>query len=136
MSIVDRDFQIDIASNPENIVELEAFVDQLKEELDIPDVVYGNILIGLTEAVNNCIFHGNQCDESKSVKIICRQTDNIITFTATDEGDGFNFKNIPDPTAPENIEKLTGRGIFLMRQLSDNLTYTNNGSTVELKYKL
>ena len=136
MSIVGKDYQITIASSPNNISELESFIDQIREENDIKDEVFGNILIAMTEAVNNCIEHGNLCDINKDVVISCSCRDNTLTFTAADEGEGFDFQHLPDPTDPENIEKTTGRGVFLMRQLSDRLKYSNNGASVEMHFKL
>jgi serine/threonine-protein kinase RsbW len=134
--MVDKDYQISLDSAPESITEVEAFVEQLREELDIPDELYGNILICLTEAVNNCIIHGNKLDPSKKVTITCTKKDNMLLFIAEDEGNGFDFTALPDPTAPENREKLTGRGVFLMRQLSTQMKYSNGGSTVEMRFPI
>ena len=53
-----------------------------------------------------------------------------------DEGEGFDFNNLPDPTAPENLEKPTGRGVFLMKNLSDLVVFSDNGSVVEIHFKL
>jgi serine/threonine-protein kinase RsbW len=58
----------------------------------------------------------------------------MIKFTVKDEGQGFNYDNLPDPTAPENIEKPGGRGIFLMKHLSDEVSFRNNGTEVELSF--
>ena len=136
MSIVGKDYQISIASSPDNISELESFIDQIREENEIKDEIFGNVLIALTEAVNNCIEHGNLCDSSKDVVVSCAIRDNILTCSAEDQGAGFDYKHLPDPTDPDNIEKATGRGVFLMRQLSDDLVYSNNGATVEMKFSL
>lgn len=134
MSLVEKDYQITLDSAPESIAEVEAFVEQLREEIEIPDELYGNILICLTEAVNNCIIHGNKLNPLKKVTLTCVRKDNVLSFIAEDEGDGFDFNNLPDPTAPENREKLTGRGVFLMRQLSNHLKYSKGGSAVEMRF--
>lgn len=134
--MVKKDYQLKIASTPDNIVLLETFIDQVKEAEDVGDDVYGNIIISLTEAVNNSIIHGNECDPSKETVILCRRDGHKLIFTVSDEGDGFDYNNLPDPTDPENLEKLTGRGVFLMSQLSDLLVFSNNGSSVELQFKL
>jgi serine/threonine-protein kinase RsbW len=61
---------------------------------------------------------------------------NQIAFQISDDGPGFNVDELPDPTAPENIMKLGGRGVFLMQQLSDDIKFMNNGSTVEINFNL
>ncbi len=134
--MVKKDYQLKIASAPDNIVLLETFIDQVKEAENVGDDVYGNIIISLTEAVNNAIIHGNECDPGKDAVITCRRDGNKLIFTVSDSGAGFDYNNLPDPTDPENLEKLTGRGVFLMSQLSDLLVFSNNGSSVELQFKL
>lgn len=136
MSLVDKDYHLELDSTPESISEIESFVEQLRQEVEIPDEIYGNILICLTEAVNNCIIHGNKFSPAKKVTVTCTKKDNVISFIAADEGDGFDFNHLPDPTAPENIEKTSGRGVYLMRQLADHLKYTNGGATVEMRFNI
>ena len=136
MSLVDKDYRLELDSTAESISEVEEFVDQIREEVEVPEEMYGNILVCLTEAVNNCIIHGNKYNGTKKVIITCTKKDNILSFTASDEGAGFDYEHLPDPTAPENIEKVTGRGVYLMRQLSDNLKYTNGGATVEMRFNI
>ncbi len=136
MSLVDKDYRLELDSNPEGVAEIEGFVEQIREEVEIPDELYANILVCLTEAVNNCIIHGNKFSPVKKVVLTCLKKDNVISFTAADEGEGFDFEHLPDPTAPENIEKVTGRGVYLMRQLSDYLKYANGGATVEMRFNI
>ena len=134
--MIAKDYQILLDSNQESISEVESFVEQLREELEIPDELYGNILICLTEAVNNCIIHGNKFSPLKKVTLSCVVKDNVLSFIVEDEGEGFDFDHLPDPTAPENREKLTGRGVFLMRQLANQLKYSNGGSAVEMRFTI
>ena len=115
--------ELSISSKPENILEVEKFAEKLREEFDINDESFGNILVALTEAANNAIIHGNKSDEKKSVRIKLSVDGKNLTFYVTDEGDGFDFNYLPDPTAPENIEKPSGRGIFLMKHLADILSF-------------
>jgi serine/threonine-protein kinase RsbW len=136
MSLVDKDYRIELDSSLESISELEGFVEQIREEVEIPDEIYGNLMVCLTEAVNNCIIHGNKFSPAKKVVLSCTKKNNILLFTASDEGEGFDFDHLPDPTAPENIEKVTGRGVYLMRKLSDALKYTNGGATVEMRFNI
>ena len=132
--MVERDYKISIGSNPDNIIEVESFIEQIRETVNIGDDVYGNIMISLTEAVNNAIIHGNENDESKAVEVSCKKDGNTLSFIVSDKGNGFDFEHLPDPTDPENLEKLTGRGVFLMQQLSEKVTFSDNGSTVEMQF--
>ena len=111
--------KIEIPSITENIRIIESFIDNAKERFNLDDDIYGNIMIAVTESVNNAIMHGNKNDRSKSVKLSLSLNDNVINFKIQDEGIGFDFQNLPDPTSPENIDKPSGRGIFLMKHLSD-----------------
>ena len=61
---------------------------------------------------------------------------NNLTFNVSDQGNGFDFSDLPDPTLPENIEKPHGRGIFLMRQLSEEVVFEEPGNKVELTFKV
>ncbi|MCB0598631.1 MAG: ATP-binding protein [Lewinellaceae bacterium] len=125
-----------LSSNPRNIALVESFVEQVVERFKLSPDVYGNILISLTEAVNNAIIHGNCEDESKTVRIQFRKLKGHLAVRVTDEGRGFDYQSVPDPTAPENLLTVGGRGVFLMQQLSDSVEFHNNGSTVEMQFKI
>lgn len=127
---------IDFPSEAENIYLVEKLVDNVCEELKIHEDNYGNILIALTEAVNNAIHHGNKLDPNKKTMVACGQNENKLKFRVEDEGLGFDFDNLPDPTDPENIEKPNGRGIFLMKNLADEVSFEENGRIVELTFEL
>ena len=118
---------IQVPSIKENIRMIESFIDNAKERFSLDDDIYGNIMIAVTEAVNNAISHGNANDRSKNVFLSLFLDSSMIRFVIKDEGSGFNYENLPDPTAPENIEKLGGRGIFLMKHLSDEVDFKDNG---------
>jgi serine/threonine-protein kinase RsbW len=126
--------KIVIPSITENIRIIESFIDNAKEKFQLDDDIYGNIMIAVTESVNNAIMHGNKSDKSKSVTLSLSLKQNTINFTIMDEGKGFDFQNLPDPTSPENIDKPSGRGIFLMKHLSDEVSFKNNGSLVQLSF--
>jgi serine/threonine-protein kinase RsbW len=131
---MERSFKI--ASKIENLRKVEKLVDDLSSELNISADIYGNILIAALEAANNAILHGNKLDENKVVNIQVKKDEAKLKIKIDDEGDGFDYMNIPDPTAPENIENVNGRGIFLMEKLSDNIAFTRNGASVELEFNL
>lgn len=127
--------QLLISSKTENLVLVEKLINEVCQEHKIKEDFYGNILIALTEAVNNAILHGNKGNPGKNVSINYTSQPDSITFTIKDEGDGFNYDTLPDPTAPENIEKPNGRGVFLMRNLADKVEFLDNGRVVSLNFK-
>lgn len=126
--------RIQIPSISENIRIIESFIDNAKEKFNLDDDIYGNIMIAVTESVNNAIIHGNKSDRNKNVTISLSLNDNVIKFMVEDQGMGFDYHNLPDPTSPENLDKPSGRGIFLMKHLSDEVSFLNNGRIVELSF--
>jgi len=127
---------LQINSDPENLRIVENLIDQLSEEHKIESDLYGKILVATVEAVNNAIIHGNKSDKNKKIDIWISTDLKKVKVRVRDEGEGFEYDKIPDPTAPENIENIHGRGVFLMRQLSDNIKFRKKGSDVELTFKL
>jgi len=127
---------ITIPSKLEQISLVEKNIDEITEALTVTPDVYGKILIAAIEGVNNAIVHGNKMDENKNVTIKILVTNKKVSIIISDQGAGFDPNSIPDPTIPENIENISGRGIFLMKKLSDGITFKNNGSTVELIFNL
>lgn len=127
---------IKIPSKIENLRKVEKIIDDISGEFKIGEDVYGNILIASLEATNNAIMHGNKLDESKDVTIEFKMEGKTLFVRIDDEGNGFDYEHIPDPTAPENIENVNGRGIFLMEKLSDKISFTRNGATVELEFNM
>jgi serine/threonine-protein kinase RsbW len=129
-----KNIRIQIPSLTENIRMIESFIDNAREKFHLDDDIYGNIMIAVTEAVNNAIKHGNKGDSSKNVFLTLSLNDKLIKFKIEDEGNGFDYENLPDPTAPENIEKPGGRGVFLMKHLSDEVDFKEGGRVVELSF--
>lgn len=126
--------KIEIPSLTENIRIIESFIDNAKEKFELEDDIYGNIMIAVTESVNNAIKHGNNGEKDKNVSLQIIFDETNIKFVIDDEGPGFDYNNLPDPTAPDNLEKVGGRGIFLMKHLADDIVFHNNGSRVELTF--
>ena len=124
--------KVHFPSLDENIRIVESFIDNAKEKFNLDDDIYGNIMVAITESVNNAIRHGNKNDKKKNVYLSLSLNEDLIRFIIKDEGSGFDYHNLPDPTSPENIDKPSGRGIFLMKHLSDEVTFKNEGSEVEL----
>lgn len=125
-----------LASHPNSISEVEPFVQRIVTRYRISKEKYPNILISLTEAVNNAISHGNKNDKSKYVNIGLTKVQSKICIKVEDEGCGFNPETVPDPTAPENVGCCGGRGVFLIKELSDDVRYERNGCVVEMFFSL
>jgi len=128
--------QLELPSSVEGIHIIEKLIETICSTYKLSEDHYGNILVGVTEAVNNAIHHGNKSDPNKKVHVGFETTPEILTFTIRDEGPGFDFNNLPDPTDPENLEKPSGRGIFLMKHLADEVAFTDNGRCVSLSYNM
>ncbi|RPH32390.1 MAG: ATP-binding protein [Bacteroidales bacterium] len=127
---------ITIDSKVENICAIEKIIDEVSDEIKVSSDIYGKILIATIEAVNNSIVHGNELDPNKKVFIeIFFEKPNLHILVA-DQGKGFDFSAVPDPTTPENIENVSGRGVFLMKKLADNLIFNDTGTQVELIFKI
>lgn len=125
-----------LSSHPGNVSQIEPFVDNVAERYRLSADIHGNILISLTEAVTNAILHGNRGDDNKVVSISLRCQKDAVSIRVSDEGPGFDPGHVPDPTSPECLERCGGRGLFLMRNLSDECRFTRGGSTVEMRFRI
>lgn len=130
-SVIDT---LDIRSDFQEMQRVEALVDKVCSSIGVNEDFYGNVLIAVTEAVNNAIEHGNQRRDELTVSVAVGDGADEFCFSVKDQGKGFDFNNLPDPTAPENILKENGRGIFLMRNLADELVFEDNGRKVNIYF--
>jgi serine/threonine-protein kinase RsbW len=129
--------QLELESRPEVIRAIEAVIDEIRQELEFKDDVYGNVMIAVTEAINNAVFHGNKGDSSRRIFVDFETYNQYrLLVRVRDEGDGFDPDALADPTAPENIGNIGGRGVFLMRHLSDELIFRDQGRVVELIFNI
>lgn len=135
MNTPPQTIKLQIPSKPESIHVIEKLIDDLKADHKVNEECYGNMLVAVTEAVNNAIGHGNKYDAAKLVDVSYEVESDQISFTISDQGTGFDYLNLPDPTDPENLEKPTGRGVFLMKHLADQIIFSENGRVVELYFR-
>lgn len=127
---------IKVDSVIDNLAQVESFIDEICLELNVREESYGNVLIAATEAFNNAVQHGNEANPEKQVQVQAYAENSTMKLVVLDEGEGFDFNNLPDPTAPENIEKENGRGVFLMKSLADKVEFEKEGAEVILSFKL
>ena len=113
----------EIPSDPDLLPQLEDFIMGLAIKSHLSDDKLNSLALSFSEAASNSIVHGNKLDRNKKVKITVHVDEKSIIVTIKDEGKGFNIKEVPDPTRPENILKDSGRGIHIMRSFLDDLRY-------------
>jgi len=137
METMEELHSLQLPSNSQSVAVLENFVDDLVQKMDIGDDVYANLMTCLNEAITNAIYHGNKQSAEKKVFVNLEIINNKrLVFTIADEGEGFDFTNIPDPTDQKNLEKLTGRGVYIMKRLADQCIYNSKGNELELHFKI
>lgn len=132
--------EIEIKSDSDALSKAEIFLSDFKKEF-IPNLGdrFFNILIAYTEAINNAVNHGNTKNPSKFVKIKIEIINNeSLEISIEDQGEGFIEQEIPDPTLPENLYKDSGRGVFLIKKLADDVNYkvNSNGTIVNMKFDI
>jgi serine/threonine-protein kinase RsbW len=125
---------LEIDSDFSSINNVELFIDEMCLKLSVSDDLYGNVLIAVSEAVNNAIQHGNQFSKTLKVTLNVCDSEQVFNFSVSDKGNGFDVTNLPDPTSPENVLKENGRGVFLMKNLADEVEFLDNGSLVNLYF--
>jgi serine/threonine-protein kinase RsbW len=89
--------------------------------------------IALREALANAVVHGNHEDHQKQVYVSCRCGPDEVSLVIRDEGQGYDIGELPDPTAPENISSSHGRGIYLMKNLMDEVRFERGGAVVYMR---
>jgi len=127
--------RLEIESIMSNMRIIENAIDEITGAIGISQDNYGKIMVAALEAVNNAITHGNMSNPQKMVEVEIKFENDEIVITVTDEGEGFSPEKIPDPTMPENIEELSGRGVFLMTKLADSIKFNDRGNSVTMSFK-
>ncbi len=129
-------YTLQLPSVRESITLLENLIEEIADKHQIGDDTFANMMTCLNEVVINAIIHGNKLDPTKKVIINAEVDAKRALWTITDEGEGFDYVHLPDPTADENLEKLTGRGVFIVKHLADQCVFNAKGNEVELLFKI
>ena len=129
-------FTLQLSSEMESLTPLENLIEELADKYQISEDTFANMMTCLNEAFINAIVHGNKLDATKKVIINAEVDSKRIIWTVKDEGPGFDPNKILDPTAPENLENLTGRGVFIIKQLADQCIFNASGNEMELHFKI
>ncbi len=132
------DKKMRLASEKSSINLVGPMLFNVKDVLNISDEKFYNLLIAVTEAVNNAIIHGNRLNPEKYVDLALKGDKTYIEIVVKDQGDGFDPDAVADCREPENLLKESGRGVFIIRSLLDEASFvsTGNGTTVRMKYYL
>lgn len=128
--------EITLDSTFDEVERLEDYVNELQEWADFDDDNYARIMLTLSEAATNAILHGNKENPEKKVIIRSELTDGTLSITVKDEGAGFDPSNIPDPLKEENLLNVGGRGVYLIKEYADDLQFYENGTKLEMLFKL
>ncbi|PNW61797.1 UNVERIFIED_CONTAM: hypothetical protein BEN50_25745 [Euhalothece sp. KZN 001] len=125
-----------LQSTYEEIERIEKLLNDLQQEFGFSDEFYARLMLGVSEAATNGILHGNKLDASKTVEIKAFKDGRKLVFESKDQGKGFDPEAIPDPLAEENLLKTSGRGVFLMKEYADDVSYSENGTRLTLTFNL
>lgn len=132
-----EELTLQIPSSPKHIYKVERFIEEICDKHNISNTYFGNISIALMEAVENAIKHGNENNEEKKVTIMFNAKKGKLKFIIKDEGEGFNYKNIKDPTDITNdTSGEEGRGIYMIKALADEVSFNEEGNAITLKFAL
>ena len=124
-----------LPSDYQSLIDVEKLVGTVCEEFGVHEDAFGNVLIAVSEAVNNAIQHGNQNNPDAKVEVKVANQADVFCIQIKDQGTGFSYESLHDPTAPENLLKDSGRGVFLMQHLADEVEFVNTGSVVNLYFR-
>jgi serine/threonine-protein kinase RsbW len=123
-------------SVPENISKVEPFLEDVNCQLGLNEVDFHKLIVATTEAVNNAILHGNQANPEKNVTVKVVIKKNYLIVSVCDEGGGFDMSDIPNPLAEENLLKESGRGLFLMETLMEEVEIKTRNTGCEVRMSM
>ena len=107
----------------DSVGEVEAAADKLAEEAGLDEDERFRVTMAVREAAVNAVLHGNEYDPAKQIAVSLENTGAALVFTIADQGRGLDPDSLPDPLAPENLLRGTGRGIFLIRSFMDEVHF-------------
>ncbi len=127
---------LSLQSTHQEIERVEELLLALQKKLGFNDELFARLQLTVSEAATNSLIHGNKLNPEKAITIRAFEQEGKLIFEIKDEGKGFEPKEIPDPTAEENLLKTGGRGLFLMKEYADKVQYLENGTKLRLEFSL
>jgi serine/threonine-protein kinase RsbW len=134
--MIDNPEILSIKSDLSEIKKVEKFLFRIFEKNNLPQKIFNKVFLCISEAVVNAIEHGNRGDNQKEVLIKINCKSDCMTVAIRDEGDGFNYGEVEDPTRRDNLMNEGGRGIYIIRSLCSQLAFSSKGKCIEIKIDL
>lgn len=122
-----------IKSEISELKNVENFLNDIFKEYNLAHKYFNKLYLCISEAVLNAIKHGNKNDKNKNVAIEVDYINEEIEVLIEDEGEGFDINKVEDPTKGSNIKNESGRGIFIIRKMSNMLEYNEKGNRIQFK---
>jgi serine/threonine-protein kinase RsbW len=128
----------ELSSERKSLSLIETVLLDIKNKFKLNSEQYYNLLIAVTEAVNNAIIHGNKFNPDKTVMIKVECSESVLEVSVKDQGHGFDYENLQDPLLPENLTKESGRGIFIIKKIADKVEFncSDKGTEIKIFFKL
>jgi serine/threonine-protein kinase RsbW len=132
-----EEFTLSIPSATDNIHQVERFIEEICDRFNLTSNYFGNISLAILEAVDNAIKHGNESSKEKKVELKLEIKPGLLKFKVLDEGQGFDYAAIPDPTDPlQSTFGERGRGLFIIRSMSDEVIFNDKGNEITMLFKI
>lgn len=125
-----------LSSSYDELERIEPYLKKLQERLDFHNDEFARIMLALSEAVTNAIVHGNGEDPEKSVTVRSTLEEGRLRVSVQDEGEGFDPDDLPDPLREENLLKEGGRGVYLIEQYCDKVSFSREGTRISMEFDL
>jgi serine/threonine-protein kinase RsbW len=120
---VSKSIELKLPSKIESVDESAVFAEKVARDWGYGDDILSAIDLAVRESVANAVKHGNRFDEEKQVEVVFTDASDGLHLSIRDFGAGFDLETIPDPTNPENLLKVNGRGILFMRTFMDEVEW-------------
>jgi serine/threonine-protein kinase RsbW len=131
--MTDQRVSFTLDSTLETVDSAEQTASRIAAEAGFDEDEIMRIAMAVREAAVNAVLHGNAYDPGKKVKLDFERTGHDLVITICDQGKGLDLNKIPDPLAPENLLKTSGRGIFLIRSFMDEVHIRPTHAGTEIK---
>jgi len=124
-----------LKSVPESMHQLEVLIEEVCDANNLNNTYLGCISVAVTEAFQNALTHGNHEDPDKIIRVDYQKTATGLTFTVSDEGEGFDHRAIPEIKDDDKEKTFPGRGLFLIQSLSDGIQFNDKGNEISIGFK-
>lgn len=132
-NLLDRNFRSELSE----LEHLPPFLEEVENTFTMSDDVKARLMLVLSEALTNAILHGNKLDPDKLARVeVWTESNEKLCLKVEDEGSGFDPDKVPDPLKEDNLLKPSGRGVYLMREYADSVSYNDRGNILQISFLL